>query len=76
MEELGVTYSTISESAAAQAGTVWGRYRRSGGSRDRVVADFLIGAHAKDAADVLLARDRGFQRRYLDALVVVDPSEG
>ncbi len=76
MDELGVTYSPIPESAATEAGTIWGRYRAGGGSRNRIVADFLVGAHALKAADVLLTRDRGFQRRYFDSLVILDPSTG
>lgn len=75
MHGLGVRYSQIPESAAVEAGTLWGRYRASGGSRTHLVAEFLIGAHAMSSATVLLTRDRGFQRRYFESLVVVDPSE-
>lgn len=75
MHELGVQYSSIPESAAAEAGTLWGRYRAAGGSRSHIVADFLIGAHAMSSANVLLTRDRGFQRRYFESLAVVDPGE-
>ena len=73
MSELGVSHSTISEAAAADAGLAWGRYRDVGGSRVRILSEFLIGAHAKTEADALLTRDRGFQRRYFAGLMVLDP---
>lgn len=75
MAELGIAYSPISEAAAVSAGLAWGRYRRAGGSRTRIASDFLIGAHAATEADVLLARDRGFGRRYFEDLILLDPSE-
>jgi predicted nucleic acid-binding protein len=74
MERLGVKFSALEESAALGAGEAWAAYRRGGGPRDRVIADFLIGAHASTVADRLLTRDRGFYRRYFEGVVLVDPS--
>jgi len=74
MDELGVTYDPPSREAASLSGEIWRRYRSDGGSRARLMPDFLVGAHALTQADRLLSRDRGFLRRYFATLVVMDPS--
>ena len=68
LRETGATLSPIDSSIAYEAGLRWTRYRRSGGPRERIVADFLIGAHALAAADVFLTRDRGFYSTYFPEL--------
>lgn len=73
-ERLGVEFSAIDSDAGLAAGTWWRSYRLQGGKRQRVAADFLIGAHALARADRLLTRDRGFYRAYFRRLRVLDPS--
>jgi len=74
LEAIPVAYEPIGRVAAARAGSAWRGYRREGGSRGRVIADFLVGAHALEQADRLLTRDRGFHRNAFEGLVIVDPS--
>lgn len=72
---LGVRFDPVSADTAMAAGRLWREHReRTRGARTRVIADFLIGAHAASEADALLTRDRGFYRDYFDELRVIDPS--
>lgn len=73
LSALGVTFDAITSSTAAAAGDAWRAYRRRGGGRDRVIADFLIGSHGALQADRLLTRDRGFYGTYFDSLTVFEP---
>ena len=75
LTRLRIDFSALDESTALSAGLSWHAYRRAGGKRERVIADFLIGAHALATADRLLTRDRGFYRRYFEDLQIVDPSQ-
>lgn len=72
---LRIDFSALDDSIALAVGQAWRAYRQAGGARERVVADFLIGAHALDRADRLLTRDRGFYRRYFTGLPIVDPGD-
>jgi predicted nucleic acid-binding protein len=81
MDGLGLQYLPLSDEAARLAGAYWRAYhqtRHSGSSprtevHKRVVADFLVGAHAQLQADALLARDRGFFRGYFKELRLLEP---
>ena len=55
------------------SGRMWRAYRSAGGSRERIISDFVVGAHARVQASRLVTRDRGFYRRYFGDLVVVEP---
>lgn len=74
--KLEVDFSPINMFAALDAATAWRSYLSAGGSRGRIVADFLIAAHAQMHADRLLTRDRGFYRSHFAGLTVLDPSHG
>ena len=74
LDRLEVDFSPMESAAAVHAGVAWRTYRKKGGSRERLVADFLIGAHAMEQAGRLLTRDRGFYQRYFAPLEIIDLS--
>src|SRR5207248_1669304 len=57
---LGVAFSPISLGGSRRAGRIFNSYRREGGPRERLIPDFLIGAHALEQADRIAAIDRGY----------------
>jgi predicted nucleic acid-binding protein len=72
---LGVTYAEFSAEAAALSGVIWQSYRRAGGKRERIMADFMIGAHALRQCERLLTRDAGFFRGHFTGLPIVAPGD-
>jgi predicted nucleic acid-binding protein len=57
--------------AAFLAGRALSAYRRAGGLRERILADFMIGAHAAVAGFGLITRDRGYGQHFM--IEVLDP---
>lgn len=74
LRRIPVEFSALGRAGATRAGVAWRAYRARGGPRERIVADFLVGAHALEEADRLLTRDRGFQRTAFANLEILDPS--
>jgi len=75
LSDLHLEFVPSNRESALLAGAMFRTYltrrpRRAGG---RVVADFLIGAHAQCLADRLLARDRGYYRDYFKGLSLLVP---
>ncbi len=79
LEEAGIAYNAVESRAAVRAGEMQRRYkerRRSAGLPavgERMVPDFLIGAHALLQCTALITRDAGFFRDYFKGLKVMVP---
>ncbi|HWG36161.1 MAG TPA: PIN domain-containing protein [Terriglobales bacterium] len=71
MAQARIAFDPFDEECADIAGAIWLRYRQAGGSRARLLPDFLVGAHAMLRGGRLLSRDRGFYRRYFPKLQVL-----
>ncbi len=72
LSESEIRVEPVGRAAAFLAGRMFQRYRDSGGQRERIITDFLVGAHAVQGAARLVTRDRGFYRRYFEGLTVLD----
>ena len=59
--------------AAIAAGRGHARYRKQGGARERVLPDFLIGAHASLKGYRLLTRDARRYRQYFPNIDIIAP---
>jgi predicted nucleic acid-binding protein len=75
LEENDVRVEALTRASHFAASRIWRTYRKQGGQRTRILADFLIGAHAQRQADRLLSRDRGFYRKLFPKLILIDPTK-
>jgi predicted nucleic acid-binding protein len=74
LADLGIRFSPMNEQATIRAGIMQRRYREKGGKRERLIADFLVGAHAMMQCGTLLTRDAGFYRDYFKGLKIINPA--
>ena len=70
LADLQIEFVTTTIDVALLAGEIMKNYLKNGGKKERIIADFIIGAHALLKADRLLTRDRGFYREYFKKLVI------
>jgi hypothetical protein len=70
---IGLRRESLPWEAAQLAGIAHVAYRKGGGQRERVLPDFLIGAHAKVQGYRLLTRDAGRYRSYFADLDIIAP---
>ncbi len=69
-------FAPSSREVCILAGSNFATYLERGGKAGRIVADFLIGAHAEVHADRLVARDRGYLRDDFASVQLLDPVSG
>jgi predicted nucleic acid-binding protein len=73
IDTLGLVVHDIPRPALFLAAKAFARYRQRGGSRQQVLPDFFIGAHAAVQGWPLLTRDASRFRSYFPGLVVLAP---
>lgn len=74
LEDMGIAYSAVEQKSALRAGEMQRRYRARGGTRQRTVQDFIVGAHALLQCNALITRDASFFRDYFKGLKVIVPT--
>lgn len=74
VEEMGLLMQEVPRPALFLAGKAFVRYRKVGGSKNNVLADFFIGAHAAVKRLPLLTRDAKRYRSYFPSVQLVVPS--
>jgi predicted nucleic acid-binding protein len=73
LTDIGVSVLPTPRTALFLAGKAFTQYRRAGGIRTGVLADFFIGAHAAVEGLPLLTRDSRRYRRYFPTVVLITP---
>ena len=73
IDDLGLTMMEIPRSALFLAGKAFARYRRQGGQKQNVLADFFIGAHAAVSQYPLLTRDTRRYASYFQKVELITP---
>jgi len=73
LADLGISFERIPQGALFLAGKAFRRYRQAGGTRNAVLADFFIGAHASVADIPILTRDLRRYRSYFPDVRLITP---
>jgi len=73
MDALGLRVLEIPRPALFLAGKAFVQYRRRGGVKQSILADFMVGAHAAVAGLPVLTRDGQRYRSYFPTVEVISP---
>ena len=73
VDSLGLSMRDMPRPALFLAAKAFAQYRRRGGSKNQVLPDFVIGAHAAVEGWQLLTRDASRFRTYFPRLQVISP---
>ena len=70
---IGISLHDLPRPALFLAGRAFVKYRRAGGSKANVLADFFIGAHAAVIDCAILTRDPRRYRNYFPTVALLTP---
>jgi predicted nucleic acid-binding protein len=73
LDDLGIAVLSIPRHAAFLAGKAFVQYRRKGGGKSSVLADFFIGAHAAVSGSSILTRDTRRYSTYFPSVLLIAP---
>jgi hypothetical protein len=73
IDKLGLALIELPRPALFLAGKAFVRYRRQGGNRNKILADFYIGAHAAVSRYPLLTRDTRRYTAYFSDVKLIAP---
>ena len=73
LDDLGLTLLEIPRPALFLAGKAFVKYRRQGGTKNNVLGDFFIGAHAAVSGYPLLTRDTRRYATYYPTVILIAP---
>jgi predicted nucleic acid-binding protein len=71
--ELAIAVAPFTIAASLRSGRAFHEYRRRGGVRPAILADFLIAGHAATAGATLLTRDKRKIASYFPDLTLITP---
>ena len=74
VERLDLHFEWLPKSALHLAGQTFTKYRRSGGTRSSILADFFIGAHAAIIQFPIITRDTKRYRTHFPDVELIAPS--
>jgi len=74
--DLELRFLEVPRPALFLAGKAFVRYRRQGGAKTNVLADFFIGAHAAVTGCPILTRDTRRYQGYFPTVKLITPGEG
>lgn len=73
VESMGLDLKELPRPALFLAGKAFALYRRKGGKKSSVLADFFVGAHAAVLGCPLLTRDAQRYRSYFPSIELITP---
>lgn len=74
LHDLALELLDLPRTALFLAGKAFVRYRRKGGRKHNVLADFFIGAHAAVLGCGILTRDAACYRSYFPSVFLITPN--